>query len=188
MRIIHCNTLVYNSTQKRTMMTKAMQGTNRAGKYLYSECTEIIRNKVHLNSHICSNLSQLVAVIRKAEPIKGPMKPNFVDLRDDMEIMSPIDWSGQNHFYLAQWDSEDHEFVIVYGAFSTSNSPYNGVYPHFVDTTTIFGNNKYQYFHLYSKPKKIRRDSVEMDELASIIIHSGPYLAFVNKIRIDNNL
>lgn len=102
--------------------------------------------------------------MRKEEPIKGQAPEMEIDADTGLEIMNPIDYSGQNHILLHQKDYKSETFFLIRGSFTTSLSPFLGKKPIEVAKSTLEGKPQTQYLHVYDEPKLIRiSDTIGMD-------------------------
>lgn len=146
---------------KRNMLSRILSILNKRDRTLLNN-TSIINTK-NIIKNQDRNYAPLNPYLRLQKPMKAATPVLEKDPESGSEIMPKFDHSGYPHILLGNSDFKSEKYLEILGSFTTSYHPFEGRLPVFIADTTLYGSKKYQYLHIYLKPRLILKSAVELD-------------------------
>lgn len=156
--------------QKRTFMRAARQIMFHQERQFQAQITK--RNMA--TWAVCSRIEQ---------PVHGHHLPLPVDPETGLEIMSSVDYSGKNHYFLSDQDFKSELYYKIYGTFTTKSTFYKNIPPLMVSPYTLEGQNTPQFFHQFTDAKLILKSDVAFDDLITYSLSYPEYKEFLKNIK-----
>ena len=175
--------LQFNFIQKRYMLTKLgkliMEGKPFNSPGITSTLSTTAPHDVmSRNFATWQNGKRNVGIPPKPAPVFDP--------NSGLEIIPRLDYSGHAHFLLMDFDFVDTVFYKVYGTWTTSNHPFQGIWPLKVSLFNLLNKKKTQYIHLYEKPKLIEKEFVTLSPETTLMLNNSVYKEFLAKIKTND--
>lgn len=163
---------------KRLMMKRTIE------KYFPALANAIVAENQNKRDY-----ATLVAAIRKQPAVKMKPHPGITEiLPDGKKILNVVDASGYNHILLVDLDSaKNNDLIQVLGVFTSSASPYKGIYPTLVSMTRLDLKPQKQYLHKFENTF-ISKSAIKVQMNATLVLEEPDFVKTLNTIKVEQNL